>query len=60
MAFGEHFIDFMSGLPSGAGRMAGPERRFELRTFCFLSFQPPADKAFGLARQIIERQLEGI
>ncbi len=60
MAVGEDFIDFVSWLTAVAGRTAGPERRFEHRSFCSLAPDPPAGHAFGLARQVFERQLEGL
>ena len=60
VAFGEHFIDFVNRLPAVAGRRAWPERRPELRSFCGLPPDPPAGETPGLARQILERQLEGL
>ena len=60
MAFGEHFIDFVNLLPPVARRRTRPERRFELWIFCGLAFYPPARQTPGLARQILERQLEGL
>ena len=60
MAFGEHLIDFVNRLPAVAGRTAGPERRPELRTLRVLPPHPPAGETPGLARQIFERQLEGL
>ena len=60
MAFDEDLIDFMNGLPAGAGRTAGAQRRAELRRFFLLPPEPPAGETPGLARQIIERQLEGL
>jgi hypothetical protein len=60
MALDEHFIDLVNRLPAVAGRMARPERRGELRTFSFLPPDPPAGETPGLARQILERQLEGL
>ncbi len=60
MAFDEHFIDFVNRLPAVAGRMARPERRLELRSFCGLPPDPPAGETPGLARQIVERELEGV
>ena len=60
MAFGEHLIDFVHRFPAVAGRMARPERRFELRSFCVLPPDPPAGETPGLARQILERELEGM
>jgi len=60
MAFDEHLIDFVNRLPAVAGRMARPERRPELRTFCVLPPEPPAGETPGLARQILECQLEGL
>ena len=40
--------------------MARPERRFELRTLRVLPPKPPAGETPGLARQILERELEGL
>ena len=60
MAFPEHFIDFVNRLPAITGRMARPERRLKLRSFCVLPPHPPADETPGLARQIFKRQLEGL
>ena len=60
MAFDEHFIDFMNRLSAIAGRMARPERRPELWTFCVLAPHPPAGETPGLARQIIKCQFEGL
>ena len=60
MAFDEHFIDFVNRFPAIAGRMARPERRPELQSFCVLPPKPPARETPGLARQILERELEGL
>ncbi len=60
MAFDEHFIDFVNCFPAVAGRMARPERRLELRALRVLPPHPPAGETPGLARQIFERQLEGL
>ena len=60
MALGEHFIDLVNLLPPVAGRTARPERRPELRTWHVLPPHSPAGQTPGLARQIIERQLEGL
>ncbi len=60
MAFDEDLIDFMNRLPAVAGRRTRPERRFELRSFCGLAPHPPAGETPGLARQILERELEGM
>ncbi len=60
MAFDEHFIDFVNRLSAIAGRMARPERRPELRTLRVLPPHPPAGETPGLARQILERELEGL
>ena len=60
MAFGEHFIDLVDRLPAVAGRMARPERRLELQTLHFLPPHPPAGETAGLARQILECELEGL
>jgi hypothetical protein len=60
VAFGKHFIDEVNRLPAVAGRRTRPERRFELRTWHGLPSHPPAGKTPGLARQIIDRQLEGL
>ena len=60
MAFGEHCIDLVNRLPAIAGRMARPERRLELRTLRVLPPDPPAGETPGLARQILERELEGM
>src|SRR5687768_15109021 len=60
MAFDEYFIDQVNGLPAVAGRTGRSERRGELRTFCGLPSCPPAGQTPGLARQIIECQLEGL
>ena len=48
-------------LASGGSRWtAGAERRAELRAFHVLPPDPPAGETPGLARQIFERQLEGL
>ena len=60
MAFDEHLIDQVNRLPAMAGRTAWPERRSELRTWCLLPPHPPAGETPGLARQILECQLEGL
>jgi hypothetical protein len=60
MAFGEHLIDFVNRLPAVAGRMARPERRLELRALRVLPPDPPAGETPGLARKILERELEGL
>ena len=60
MAFDEHFVDQVKGLPAVAGRMARPERRPELRAWRGLPPGPPAGQTPGLARQILKRQLEGL
>ena len=60
MAFGEHLVYFVNRLPAIAGRMAWPERRRELRTLRLFPPEPPAGETPGLARQIIECQLEGL
>jgi hypothetical protein len=60
MAFGEHLIDLVNRLPAVAGRMARPERRPELRILRALPPDPPARETPGLARQILERELEGL
>src|SRR5688500_7871798 len=60
MAFDEYFIDQVKRLPAVAGRTARPERRGELRTWRLLPSCPPAGETPGLARQIIECQLEGL
>ena len=60
MAFAEHLVDFVSGLLAMAGRRTGAERRFERRNFCGLPPDPSAGHAPGLARQIIQRQLQGL
>ena len=60
VAFDEHFIDWVNRLPAVAGRRTRPERRLELRAWHGLPPHPPAGKTPGLARQILERQLEGL
>ena len=60
MAFDEHFIDLVNRLPAIAGGRARPERRPELRTFCVLASYSPARETPGLARQILEREPEGL
>ena len=60
IAFDEHFIDFVNGLPAVARRMAGPERRQELQIWRSLSPLPPAGETPGLARQVLKRWLEGL
>ena len=60
MAFGEHFIDCMNLFLAVAGRRTRPERRCELHTWRVLPPDPPAGETPGLARQILERQLEGL
>jgi hypothetical protein len=50
VAFGEHFIDEVNQLPAVAGKRTRPE----------LPSHPPAGETPGLARQIIECQLEGL
>jgi hypothetical protein len=60
MAFDEYFIYFMNRLPAVAGRRTRPERRLELRTLRLLPPDPPAGETPGLARQILERELEGL
>ena len=60
MALGEYVIDFVIRLSAITGRTAGPQRRCEFRRFRLLPFHPPAGEASRLARQIIERQLEGL
>ena len=60
VALGEHFIDFMNLLLAVAGRLARTERRLEFHTWRVLSPHPPAGKTPGLARQILECQLEGM
>jgi hypothetical protein len=60
MAFGEHFIDLVNRLPAMAERMARPEWRLELRALRLLPPDPPTGETPGLARQIIERRLEGM
>ena len=60
MAFDEHFIDLVNRLPAVAGWRTRPERRLELRTWHVLPSHPPAGETPGLARQILERQLEGL
>ena len=60
MAFGEHFIDLVNRFPAVAGRMARPQRRPELRALRVFPPDPPARETPGLARQILERQLEGL
>ena len=60
MAFGEHFINLVNRLPAVAGWRTRPERRLELRTLHVLALHPPAGETPGLARQILERELEGL
>ena len=60
VAFDEHMIDVMDGLPAVAGSTAGTKRRGELRILHFLTPCPPASEALGLVGQILERQLHGI
>ena len=60
MAFREEIIDLVNRLLPVARRWAWPEWRFELRVFHVLPPDPPARHAPGLARQVIERQLEGL
>ena len=54
MAFDEHFIDYVNGLPAVAGRRARPERRHELWLGLASRLCPPAGETPGLARQILE------
>jgi hypothetical protein len=60
VAFPEHAIDLVNGLPAVARRMAGPERYEELVVWRGLPPLLPADKALGLARQVVESGLKGI
>jgi hypothetical protein len=58
VAFGENFIDLVNGFPPVAGRTTGPERQGGLEIWGCLPPLLPADKAFGLAWQVLERRLE--
>ena len=60
MAFDEHLINFVNCFPAIAGRMARPERRFELQALHLLPPDPPARESPRLAWQILERELEGL
>ena len=60
MAFNENFIDFVSGLPPVAGRVARPERRQELMIWRILAPELPAGEPPGLARKVIKRELQGL
>ena len=60
MAFDEYLINFMNWLLAVARRTARPERRLELQAWYVLPPEPQAGETPGLARQIIERQLEGL
>ena len=60
MTFGEHLVDGVNRLPAAPWRRTRPDRRLELRTWHVLAPDPPAGQTPGLARQIIERQLEGL
>ena len=58
VALGEDSVDLVGMLSPVAGRLARPKRGFELGGFCRLPPRPPAGHAPGLARKIIQRQLE--
>ena len=60
VALGEHFIDFVNLLLAMAGRLARAEWRCELHIWRVLPSHPPAGETPGLARQIVQRQLEGL
>ena len=60
VAFGEHLVDGVNRLPVVPWRSTRPDRRLELWTWHVLPPDPPTGKTPGLARQIIERQLEGL
>ena len=60
MAFDEHLIDLVNRLSAIAGRKARPQRRPELRSFRSLPPHPPARETPGLARQIREREFQGL
>ncbi|HLA02828.1 MAG TPA: hypothetical protein VJ019_08705, partial [Aestuariivirga sp.] len=50
----------MNRFPAIAGWMARPERGLELRAWRVLPPDPPAGETPRLARQILERELEGL
>ena len=58
VALGEDVVDLMGRLPAVAGRLAGPERGFELGGFCRFPPCPPAGHAPGLAGKVLKGQLE--
>ena len=60
VAFGEDLVDFVDGLPAVAGRRAGPERHVDFGAPARPSAYPQAGHAPGLARQVIQCQLEGL
>ena len=60
MAVGEDFIDGMTMPLAVAGRRPGPERRFERWAWHGLPPDPPAGHAPGLARQVVEGELESL
>jgi len=60
VAVGEDFIDGMNMPLAVAGRRTRAERRGELWTRHGLPPLAPSGEAFGLARQIVEGQLEGL
>ncbi len=60
MAVGEDFIDGVNVPLASAGRRTGPQRRSEDRAWHGLPPQPPAGHAPGLARQVLEGELEGL
>lgn len=60
VAFDEHDIYFVYRFFAVARRTARPERKSEFGIFRRLAFQPPAGETLGLARQILEGELEGL
>ena len=60
MAIGEDFIDGMNWPLAVAGRRTRPQRRFELWAWLYLPPDPPAGHTPGLARQVVQSELEGM
>src|SRR3954467_10274967 len=60
VALAQHPVDLVPGLPSVAGRGTGAQGGSELRTFHPVAPGLPARQALGLAREVVERQLDGL